>query len=72
MIGGIFFLASIIAIFIVLNWFKENDKRPENEPTTGLLAMPLPEAEKPKAAKRWSREDALRKAGQASPPSQGR
>jgi hypothetical protein len=68
MIGGIFFLASIIAIFVVLNWFKENDGRPENEPTTGLLAMPLPEAEKPQASRRWTREDALRKAGQRQSP----
>lgn len=71
MIGGFFLLASIIAIFIVINWFKDNDKRPENELTTGLLAMPPPEAEKPKAA-RWTREAALRKVGQASPTNPGR
>jgi hypothetical protein len=67
MIGGIFFLASIIAIFVVLNWFKNNDKRPEGELTSGLLAMPPAEAEKPKGAPRWTREDALRRAGRASP-----
>jgi hypothetical protein len=64
MIGGIFFLASIIAIFIVLYWFKDNDGRPANEPTTGLLAMPMAHEEKPKVVRRWTREDALRKAGQ--------
>ena len=64
MIGGFFFLASIIAIFIVLNWFKDNDGKADNEPTTGLLKMPLPEAPKPVASKRWSREKALRKTGQ--------
>ena len=57
MIGGIFFLASIIAVFIVLRWFVENDRVPENEQTTGLLAMKLPDAELPKGRKRWSRED---------------
>jgi hypothetical protein len=64
MIGGIFFLASIIAIFVVLKWFKENDGRPEAEATSGLLAMPLADAEKPVETKRWTREDALRKIGQ--------
>lgn len=64
MIGGIFFLASIIAIFIVLYWFKENDGRKETEATSGLLAMPLTDEEKPVVSKRWTREDALRKIGQ--------
>lgn len=65
MIGGLFFLASIIAIFIVLIWFKDNDGRREDEPTTGLLAMPPPETElKVSARRRWSREDALRRSGQ--------
>ncbi len=61
MIGGFFFLASIIAIFIVLYWFKDNDKVPENESTTGLLAMVPPEAGPQKAPpRRWSREEALK------------
>jgi len=57
MIGGIFFLASIIAVFIVLRWFVENDRVPENEQTNGLLAMKLPDAELPKGPKRWTRDD---------------
>lgn len=63
MIGGVFFLASIIAIFIVLDWFRKNDQVPENEPTTGLLAMKMPGAAeaKPKEKRRWTREDALRR-----------
>lgn len=63
MIGGVFFLASIIAIFIVLDWFTKNDRVPENEPTKGLLAMKLPSAEdgKRKVRRRWTREDALRR-----------
>ncbi len=64
MIGGFFFLASIIAIFIVLNWFKDNDGRPDGEATTGLLAMPLQVNEKPVETRRWTREEALRKSGQ--------
>jgi hypothetical protein len=54
--GGIFFLASIVAVFIVLNWFSENDRVPENEPTKGLLAMKMPDQELPKASRRWTRE----------------
>lgn len=62
MIGGIFFLASIIAIFIVLDWFTKNDRIPESEPTTGLLAMTSPDAEpKKKGPRRWTREDAARR-----------
>ena len=57
MIGGIFFLASIIAVFIVLRWFVENDRVTENEQTNGLLAMKLPDAELPKGPKRWTREN---------------
>lgn len=55
MIGGLFFLASIIAIFIVLEWFTKNDKIPEDQPTTGLLAMRMPTEEPPKKKPRWSR-----------------
>ena len=57
MIGGLFLLVSIVAVFIVLNWTVENDKVPENEPTKGLLAMKLPGQELPKARKRWTREN---------------
>ena len=56
MIGGIFFLCSIIAVFVVLNWFAENDRVPENEPTKGLLAMKLPGQKLPKGSRRWTRE----------------
>ncbi len=63
MIGGIFFLASIVAIFIVLNWFKDYDGRPDSEPSTGLLAMPMTEVERSAGPKRWTREAALRKEG---------
>jgi len=52
--SGIFFLASIIAVFIVLHWFSENDGIPEDQPTKGLLAMKLPDQELPKGPKRWS------------------
>lgn len=62
MIGGIFFLASIIAIFLVLDWFRKNDRVPENEPTTGLLAMIPPDAgPKKKGPRRWTREDAAKR-----------
>lgn len=55
MIGGIFLLASVIAVFIVLNWFVENDRIPENEPTKGLLAMKLRDQSLPKRQpKRWT------------------
>lgn len=62
MIGGIFFLGSIIAIFIVLNWFVKNDAVPADKPTSGLLAT-KPPGEEPKkpAPRRWTREDALRR-----------
>lgn len=59
MVGGIFFLASIIAIFIVLRWWIANDGVPDDGKTTGLLAMkPVdPNAPPPsKGPKRWTRE----------------
>jgi len=56
MIGGLFFLASIVAVFIVLKWLAENDGIPENEPTKGLLAMRLPGQALPKSRKRWTRD----------------
>ena len=62
MIGGFFFLGSIIAVFAVLNWFVKNDVVPADKPTGGLLAMKMSveEARKPKP-RRWTREDALRR-----------
>jgi len=56
MIGGIFFLASIVAVFIVLQWFVDNDRVPENEQTKGLLAMRLGDREAPKDTRRWTRD----------------
>ena len=56
MIGGIFFLGSIIAIFIVLNWFVKNDSLSADKPTTGLLAMRMPTEEvKKRGPRRWTR-----------------
>ena len=56
MIGGIFFLCSIIAVFVVLNWFVEADRVPEGEQTKGLLAMKLPGQALPKGSRQWTRE----------------
>jgi hypothetical protein len=36
---GIYYLLSIIAVFVVFIWYIQNDKIPEGEPTRGLLAM---------------------------------
>ena len=61
MIGGIFFLASIIAIFVVLRWFARYDGKPEGE-IGGFLAMKAAEtAPVSRKRKAWSREDALRR-----------
>lgn len=61
MIGGFFFLASIIAVFIVFTWFTKNDAIPEDQPTVGFLAMTPPNAEPKKGPRRWTREDAARR-----------
>jgi hypothetical protein len=62
MIGGLFFLASIIAVFIVFDWFRRNDTVPEDKPTTGLLAMKVPDTTpRQTGPRRWTREDALRR-----------
>jgi hypothetical protein len=39
---GIYYLLSVIAVFVVLIWYIRNDKIPEGEPTRGLLAMKDP------------------------------
>ncbi len=56
--SGLYFLGSIIAVFVVFVWFIRNEKVPEDQQTTGLLAMKLPGAEPPPKKKRrpWSRE----------------
>lgn len=55
MIGGFFFLGSIIAIFIVLDWFSKNDGVPEDQRTSGLLAMRMADDEPIRKKKtRWT------------------
>ena len=39
---GIYYLVSIVALFIVFIWYIRNDGLPEGEPTRGLLAMKEP------------------------------
>jgi hypothetical protein len=36
---GIYYLLSIVAVFIVFIWYIRNDGLAEGEPTRGLLAM---------------------------------
>jgi hypothetical protein len=36
---GIYYLLSIVAVFIVFVWYIRNDGLAEGEPTRGLLAM---------------------------------
>lgn len=40
---GIYYLLSIVAVFIVFIWYIRNDRSAEGEPTRGLLAMKEPE-----------------------------
>jgi hypothetical protein len=57
--SGLYFLGSIIAVFIVFVWFIRNDKVPADQQTTGLLAMKLPDPNAPPLKKKrrpWSRE----------------
>ena len=59
--SGVFYLLSIIAVFIVFHWLIRNDKTPEGKETTGLLAMkewkdgPRPEKKPSKPTSRWRR-----------------
>ena len=39
---GIYYILSIIAVFVVFIWYIRNDNIPEGEPTRGLLAMKDP------------------------------
>lgn len=45
---GLFFLAALIAIVLVVVWCVKNDKLSDDEPTTGFFAMKHHESEKPK------------------------
>ena len=57
--NGLYFLGSIIAVFVVIIWFVRNDKVQGDEATTGLLAMKVPSADPTKdkkKKKRWTRE----------------
>ncbi len=38
---GLYYLFSIIAVFIVLIWYIRNDDIPDGKPTRGLLAIKL-------------------------------
>jgi hypothetical protein len=46
---GLYYLASLIAIGLVLRWSMQNDKLKPGEPTKGLFRMdePPPKAEAP-------------------------
>ena len=37
--GGLVYLAAMVAVFVVVYWCVKNDKVPENSPTTGILKM---------------------------------
>lgn len=59
MIGGLFFLGSIVAIFTVLRWFIRNDGAGEGKGMLGLLAMkPSQGASDGRSRKKWSRKNA--------------
>ncbi|NKB56811.1 MAG: hypothetical protein GKS00_10790 [Alphaproteobacteria bacterium] len=45
--SGVFFIATLLGIFIVVVWCVKNDKLSDDEPTTGLLAMKHHEPENP-------------------------
>ena len=42
---GIYYVLSIVAVFIVFVWYIQNDSLAEGEPTRGLLAMKEPTAD---------------------------
>ena len=46
---GLYYLLSIVAVFVVFIWFIRNDKIKEGQPSTGLLAMKNPETDVPVA-----------------------
>jgi hypothetical protein len=51
--SGIYYALSIVAIFVIINWFIANDRIAPDQPTKGLLAMndnrPGPKADTPEA-----------------------
>jgi hypothetical protein len=52
---GVYYLLSIVAVFVVFNWYIRNEGVAEGQPTRGLLAMkdsssPAPKRER---KKRW-------------------
>jgi len=53
---GIYYLLSIVAVFVVIVWYIRNDSLPEGEPTRGLLAMKQ-SGEDPCAGKGKKRRD---------------
>ncbi len=44
---GIYYLLSIVAVFVVIVWYIRNDGLKKGEPTSGLLAMKEPGQEEP-------------------------
>lgn len=59
--SGLFFLASIILVYVVFIWFIRNDKVPDDQKTTGILAMKAPSSDPPPPKKKkrrpFSREE---------------
>jgi hypothetical protein len=62
---GIYYLLSIVAVFIVFVWYIRNDGLAEGEPTRGLLAMKEPTPLSSEGASRRNRADQIPKRGQA-------
>lgn len=57
---GIYYLLSIVAVFVVFVWYIRNEKVPDGEPTRGLLAMKEPVSEVPNTLnKRWQHKRGL-------------
>jgi hypothetical protein len=63
---GLYYLLSIVAVFVVLWWYIRNDKVKEGEPTTGLLAMKTPDADTEPAKPNSKRAEPNKPSGQAS------
>jgi hypothetical protein len=62
---GIYYLLSIVAVFIVFVWYIRNEGLDEGEPTRGLLAMKEPAPLTPdRAANRRNRANQIPKRGQ--------
>jgi hypothetical protein len=50
---GIYYLLSIVAVFVVFVWYLRNEKVSDGEPTRGLLAMKEPGATVATPNTRW-------------------